>query len=313
MKHIKYGLQKYALIAFVVLSCFIVYKFDIIPIILEASPIEFSIIVLITFFISLLLTIQLNIMLRIFNKKLSFWDGWRVTSLNSYFNCVFPAKAGTVFKGLILKKKFGLNYSNYFSLTLVGNLVVFFINIMFFLFLSRVFFIFQNTIVFIIIAGMIISIICFFLFSSKLGALLPKMMNEKYYTPLIEGIDRFFKEPKALLNITLINVIILMLTALRLYLCFRFIGQNTSYLISFYIQVLTSISFIFSLTPSNLFIQEGTIIGIGNIFSIDLKTALAAAILDRSGSLIAIIISAALSTSFFKKNFQAKDGKAPYP
>ena len=306
MKIIKSILQKYSFIFFIILTAFLIYKFNLLTIIKKASFFEFLLLVFIGLLILLCLTIQFLITLRLFDKQINLWDGWVLTSLNSYFNNLFPAKAGTIFKGIILKNKFGLKYSRFFSIVFITNSLLLIINTSIFLLLSAIFDVVHKSAV--TFFAIVLAILIFLItkFYSKFTVFLPDRFNHKYSFPVIDGMKYFFRGRNTLLSIALINLLILLLSALRLFFCFSFISNNSNYLLSLYMQVIASISFLFSITPSNFFVREAIIIGVGNLFNIDLATTITAAILDRSASLITIIISSAISTPHFRKYFSVE-------
>lgn len=274
-------------------------KYDLLTILNQTSLSDICILILFGLLVAGILSAQLLVSLGIFTVKLTLFTSWALSSMNSLINYVLPAKTGTVFKGIILKNKYGLSYSNYISLLFVINLLV----VLSGLFLFLIFAIIYNHISIVgslLIASItILAIIILYLFeTNKLKINLP--IRIEYITKINDGIRICLKNKGKILIILSLNYIVIILSAVRLYWCFTSLGVNIKLHQVLYIQLLTSLSFLFSITPANLFVKEGIIIAVGNAFAINGELVIATALMDRATSIASIIIAVIISLPKYK-------------
>lgn len=299
LKNIKIAYFIIVYLVFIVLIGIAFHKYKLLNIISQTRLNDLIILSLIGLTIIGLLSLQLWITLKIFCVRLSYFSSWALSSMNSLFNYVLPAKTGTVFKGIILKNKYGLLYSNYISLLFITNLMVLFSGFILFLVfaISYNHINFQGCVLLICIVLLVVVSIYFF---EKKKLRINISLNIGYIKKINEGIRICFKNERKILAILILNYFVIFLSALRLYWCFKYLGGNIKLLQVIYMQILTSLSLLFSITPANIFVKEGIIIAVGNAFLINSEVAIAAALLDRAASIASIIIAVVISLPKYK-------------
>ncbi|MBM3284967.1 MAG: hypothetical protein FJY81_03770, partial [Candidatus Aminicenantes bacterium] len=80
----------------------------------------------------------------------------------------------------------------------------------------------------------------------------------------------------------------LLIMAVRLFLCFRFLNIPVGFMEALIIRSLTEFSFLVSLVPGNLGLKEGLIVFSSSLLNISSEQAILAALLDRVVAMIAI-------------------------
>jgi len=303
MKNLKIVYHILIYIVFFILIGIAVSKYKLQNIILLMKFSDLGYLTLIGLIIIGILSVQLWITLRIFGIRLNHFSSWALSAMNSLFNYVLPAKSGTLFKGIILKNKYGLLYSNYISLLFITNLTVVLSGLIIFLiFAIKYNHISMYGLVLVICISLIFSV-CMYLFETKkIQIKLPIRIG--YINKINDGIRICLKNGKKIFIILILNYFVIFLSALRLYWCFKYLGGNIKFHQVLYIQILTTLSFLFSLTPANIFVKEGIIIAVGNAFAISEELVIAAALIDRAVSIAAIIIAAIIALPKYKAEFK---------
>lgn len=299
MKNLKIAYHILAYLVFIIVIGIAVRKYELLNIILQMRFSDLCYLTLLGLIIIGILSVQLWITLRIFDVRLNHFTSWALSSMNSLFNYVLPAKTGTVFKGIILKNKYGLLYSNYISLLFITNLTVVLSGfVIFLIFAINYHHISLYGSVMMICMILIISV-CMYLFETKkIQIKLPIRLG--YINKINEGIRICLNNRKKILIILILNYFVIFLSALRLYWCFKYLGGTIKFHQVLYIQLLTSLSFLISITPANIFVKEGIIIAVGNAFTISEELVIAAALIDRAVSIAAIIIAALIALPKYK-------------
>lgn len=303
MKNFKviYNVLVYCLFFIVIAIAF--KKFDLLKIIYRTELRDLIILIIFGLGIIGLLSLQLLITLNVFDLRLKYLTSWSLSSMNSLFNYVLPAKTGTVFKGIILKNKYGLIYANYISLLFVTNLLVVITGFM--LFMSFAFnYGHINLYGLSLTVCLTLIVILLIYFSNKTKLLKKYLNNTTYLSKIGNGIKICLKNRRKLFFLLILNYIVIVISALRLYWCFLCLDIQIQFLPVLYIQLLTSLSFLFSITPANLFVKEGIILALGNVFLINAEIAIAAALLDRAMSIVSIIIAVIASLPRYKEELK---------
>ncbi len=233
-------------------------------------------------------------LLKIFDIDLNFKEWFGLTVCNSMFNYYLPAKGGTVVRAYYLQKHHGFGYSYYASLTAIsylfslilysglGLLALLFnstleneysptLGVLFFLF-------FAGSIMIILLARLILK------WKKRTG--IPKF--DVFVAQVREGLSHFSMNMAPVLVFGLCAVIYLLIMAVRLFLCFRFLNVQVSFMEALIIRSLTEFSFLISLVPGNLGLKEGLIVFSSHLLNIPPEQAILAALLDRVVAMIII-------------------------
>jgi len=240
----------------------------------------------ITIVIFFLLTIQLKHSLSIFLCKIPIISMFNVTLSNTLLNYL-PAKAGTLTKGIYLKTKYKVPFFDY-GLYLATTTAATSLTALIFIIaavtteygLKTI-----STFSYILTIILIIAATAFAV-ARKKGFLIKKIPA---------GIKNHLHK-KNIFIILSICIIIFIMGALRLYICFLCIDQKESLSNVIIIQGAVTLSFLISFTPGGIGIKEGALIFAATLLGMDTNVAVTVSILDRLSSLIPTIVVGIFST-----------------
>jgi uncharacterized protein (TIRG00374 family) len=233
-------------------------------------------------------------LLKMFDIELNFKEWFGLTVCNSMFNYYLPAKGGTVVRAFYLQKHHGFGYSYYASLTAVSylfSLILYsslgLLALLFNLILENenspilgVLFLlyFAGSIMIILLARLILK--------WKKGTGIPKF--DVFVAQMREGLSHFSMNRTPVLVFGLCAGVYLLIMAVRLHLCFRFLNVQVSFMEALIIRSLTEFSFLVSLLPGNLGLKEGLIVFSSHLLNIPPEQAILAALVDRVVAMIVI-------------------------
>ena len=228
-----------------------------------------------------------------FNKKIPLVDMLSITSISTLYNYILPASGGMAVRGVLLKKKFNISWGavaavmgSYhiacymgmaFLLLITASIVFYLGHLSSNLYLTVLFFFV------LLVAGIV------FIYQSKYR-FPDKNKVLRFFNQAIEGIHQLKKEYSKHYRTIAIQIIIVLISSIKLYCCFEFLEIPVSFWKVFLVQSFIVLSLVFSITPGNIGIQEGIVVAFAGFLDIAPENALVASILDRITNVIAVLI-----------------------
>jgi len=237
--------------------------------------------------------LEFNYSSKLFNLHLKAKEWIGLSVINTFYNQILPLSSGVFIRGVYLKKKFDLDYSKYSGVMGVSLILNIFTGCIVAL-LIGVFGPFEVTYITEISISLsitLISCIVFYLSVKKLTKidLRIKFVNN-FILSVNEGIDLIQENKKFMRKIFLIQLLMNLGFGLRLFLCFWVLNLEVSFLIVIFVQSLTMLTTLISITPGNIGIREAIIGNMQVILGVSFEESVLAATLDRIISLIIILV-----------------------
>ncbi|BFN37124.1 lysylphosphatidylglycerol synthase transmembrane domain-containing protein [Fidelibacter multiformis] len=241
-------------------------------------------------------SLEFNISLKLFNIPISYIESFKLSSLNSMYNYFIPIRGGSFARAYLLKKRYGLDYSKYLSL--LGGLyfIGIFVSSLIALLTLNILLLFLHMwyckLYFLSLFLFLTLIVLFFLLN-KIKTIQSQNHRNKVIKALIKiyvGLSLFKKNPKVIVKISLVQIILVLFLTLRLYISFILLDISVSFIHLLVVQSLVTFSTILSITPGNIGIREGIVGLLSNLFGISLPGAFMAAALDRVVSMCVVFL-----------------------
>ncbi len=250
----------------------------------KIADIGFTSFALLSFFVILTIFvtgIESIMIVRIFRTRLSLWEGFGLSAVNTMANYYF-AKAGIAAKGVYLKKKHQFPYTHYVS-TVAGAYIVSLLTqgllgIALCLLNAR-------------INGIRYEILLAFAAVSLCGLapfLIPKFRFKKdnvlaeRIERILEGWQRIKTHRSLLLVLMLLNVLYILLIAVRLKISFHALGYDAQFLSCFVMAPLWTLSVILSITPGAIGIRQALFGYSSELLDIGLTQGVMASTIDHA-------------------------------
>ena len=234
--------------------------------------------------------------------KLKYFEAMQIDMATSFLNYII-SKAGLLIRGVYLKKNYSFSYSSYSSLLIAMSLLQLFacgcLGLFFSAFLLKtdfgsisIIFVFFFLICLLCIAGAFVPYIFSGMLRNKDGWLAKNMFR------VLSACEEL-RAAKSLISIIILWALLgSLVIGLRLYVCYRLLGYEVSWLAVLVMAMAAISARTVSIVPGGLGIREFVVgivgVGLGNMFEV----GVVAATLDRIGVLIAI--GSLGSVSFFK-------------
>lgn len=211
------------------------------------------------------------------NIKLGFKEWFGLCLMSELFNSFLPAKGGSAIRMTYLKQKY--NFSIHTFLTMSFSIIVTSFTILGIIGTIYCHFIFnQKEIIFSFLESIFISL--------SISGLILITMNESISKIL--KIRRqissmfYFSDIKLILKCTFIYLFMFSLYPLRIYLCFKAIGEPIKLVDSFELGFVILAVSIFELLPGNIGIKEIATAYVATRYGIKFENALVASLIDRA-------------------------------
>lgn len=232
---------------------------------------------------------------RILGVNINLSESVGLAAVNTLANQL-PLSGGIVAKAIYLKKRYQLQYSYFFSVTL--SLYIIFLStsglIGLIVINSWWFFNSFERFPFLVIGFMLMTLSIVTLWlptgwinrSGKFG---------QWLNQLADGWSVIGKHPRVLFILVGIQVMMIMIFAGRLWIAFNLLSQNITYLQCIFFSSASILTQIVSITPGGLGIREGIIAGLAAILGFDMGVSIVAVGIDR---LIATTLVVVLGTIY---------------
>ncbi|MBN1997992.1 flippase-like domain-containing protein [candidate division KSB1 bacterium] len=285
---------KYIIFVFIVLIAVIYFYFngDKLKLLIRINWLDAVILFIFVFLSFLVLSYQFYYYMRIFKIRLLFREYFGLTVCSTMFNYYLPARGGLVARAFYLKKKHGFYYSHYTSLIVGSYLITYNTTALFGLIVGIILYIngLQNqlNLIFIFTFLLVVSLagttILLIIVRKKRFAGRSKVSN--FFSRVKNGLKYFRQNRHLILNIISINLLFIVVMALRLYWSFCSLDISVNFFQIFCVSALANFTMVISITPANLGIREGIVGFSASLLGVELPDAILAAALDRLAGMI---------------------------
>jgi uncharacterized protein (TIRG00374 family) len=272
--------------------------------------IEISLILLIIFFQILTVFSDAFINQRIINileKNLSFKESLLLQYSNNFINKIF-SKGGAIFRGYYLKSFFNLPYSKYIS-TLAGLYIIAFLVYSFLGLISLAIIYSRIGVYNLVVTFFFIGFFCVTLFlmltKSKLKINRETRLGN-IVGNLIDGWEQIRKEPRELIIIFVVKLILLSLTVILNILIYKSLGVGLGIVESVYMSTISIMTLFINLTPAGIGIKEGIYMFSSQLISMDPDIILLGSLVGRAIVLIPSVVLGGLSYLILTKKLKKK-------
>lgn len=232
---------------------------------------------------------------------ISYWDIFLITAASTLANQL-PISGGVISKGFYLKQRYGVSYAKFFSVSLA----------LFFCFIATsgcvgviilVYWCFFKKIAVspVLLIGFASMLSCFFVFWLPLYRIRIPDRIRKWIDEAVEGWAIIIKNPTLLLQIIGLQVILLLLSAIKYQLAFHMLSQKVDLSETILFSSATVLSQLISIAPGDLGIREAIVGTIASILGFDMGVSVVAVGLDRLISTFAILLLGGISTVILGK------------
>lgn len=216
--------------------------------------------------------------------------------ISLFFNSFTPAKGGAVYRGVYLKKKYNLNYSDYISSFFGHFIIISIVNsalaLLALLFIGNI-----SMEVLLVFGTILIGSVLFIIFNRYISRFkLPKVVKK-----LIDGWQKLFVHKEVLLKLSLLTFFLYFVNTAELYFFVRAVGFNIDIQSIFIISSASYLSSFAQLTPGSIGIMEGVMAITASIINIQSSIIIVAQVLRRLVEAILIIIGGLISQIILNK------------
>jgi uncharacterized protein (TIRG00374 family) len=252
-----------------------------------------SILFLLCIFSLVPVALEFNYSSKLFNLHLKAKEWIGLSIINTFYNQILPFSSGLFIRAVYLKKKFDLDYSKYSGVMGVSLILNVFTSCVIALLIGLFgpFEVAYLTEISVSLSIILISCVVFYLSVKKLTKIdfRMKFVND-FILSVNEGIDLIQENKKFISTILLLQILMNLGFGLRLFLCFWILDLEVSFLIVIFVQSLTMLTTLISITPGNIGIREAVIGNMQVILGVSFEESVLAATLDRIISLIVIMV-----------------------
>jgi uncharacterized protein (TIRG00374 family) len=252
------------------------------------------------FFLNGLILIRL---LSPFKIKLGVLEAFLVAAATNFYNLITPLKGGFAFRAIYLKKRYGLNYSQFVRSLSLMYIIIFLAGSLLGLLSIELIWIKYHIfswIIFLIFLGLFLLTLFFLIAPAKFqgiknnGVKKIAMMAKMPYT-LRSSVFLFFNSS--------LQVI---LWAINVQLCFLALGINIGFSKSLFVASLSFISLFLAVTPGNLGVGDAINVFSASLVGAGLTESVAAAVLLRAINFIATFILGPLASYLLARSNRFK-------
>ena len=230
---------------------------------------------------------------KFFNKKIPILDMFAITSISTMYNYILPASGGMAIRGVLLKKKFNISWGAvaavmgaYHIACYVGMTILLLVTATLVYSMGYL----SNEIYIVVLsffALLAIGVVVVYKLNLRFP---PKNKLLTFLNQMIEGVHQLKKEYKRHYRTIAYQIIVVLISSIKLYLCFEFLEIPVSSWKIFLVQSFIVLSLVFSLTPGNIGIQEGILIAFSGFLDLPPESLLIGGILDRVTNVIAVLL-----------------------
>lgn len=234
--------------------------------------------------------------------KMSFQEWFGLSVIPVFHSYLSPAQTGHVLRAVYLRRKHDFQYHRYTLMVLAITFLETAIAAAIGLLLTSVFFANQIPLKFFFIAVLAALIIMpvISLFILRLELLQSKTGFSKIADRMVSSLDLVISRPQEFICLIILSSGSVIARWLGLYCSFRACGFDIESVSVLIMECVRSVVGIVNITPSNIGIAEGVIVGTGALFGIPGSESLPAAVLSR---LIAMVLYIVLGVWFTRKIF----------
>lgn len=282
---------------------------EIIELVLSTNWIYIVLIMVVYLLVFLFEGLFIKISLDIFQKSIKVGESFFLATVSRIGNYLLPMRAGAVFRATYLKKKHDFPYSNFLStfygyyviffltnsVISVGILLIKYFNNNEFYLTLLIFFS-------LILVGMLILIFIRLpidRFIKKTDGIIGKMLT--YLNKFIKGWDLIVKDSKDFLMLLLISFGNIFLNVIIVYIEFIAIDKVPKILDVIFYTAISGVSLLVSITPGSLGIREGIFLLTSESLGLTEQEIMRLAFLDRGVMFILLLICLLVIMLFYKK------------
>lgn len=274
--------------------------------IVEIDAFSFTALVLLSTLAIWLSGLTLNAVLPIFDVRLSLWEGFGLSAVNTMANFYFT-KAGLAAKGLYLKKLHNLPYTHYVSILAGTTVVSLTTQGMVGLGSYAVFLRESEFRVEVLIAFLALTVV------GLIPLLLPRLhvkSKRELFTKLqraIDGWEEIKLHRKTIVVLALLNVAYIIVGALRLYVSYRALGYVVGFLECLVIAPISTLTMLLSLTPGAIGFRQALVGYASELLGIGMAEGVVAATIDHAvGTLCVFVFGLIFSNWIFARKLRVK-------
>lgn len=248
--------------------------------------------ILLSILIMLIIGLQFKYLLLIFGRNLPIREWLGLTAVNTMCNYYLPARGGLIVRGAYLKRQYNFPLSRYTSLVMVSQLLMLGVaatlGIIFLINSKDIFS--ENILPLLGLFGSVLIITLLIYQMMPILAIQSARFDKlkPFLQQFMEGLESWRQARFATIYFSLLMVILIFLSGLRLYVCFKALGGPVYFGQIMIIQTIISLSFVISITPGNLGVKEGLTAFSANLLGISPTTALLASLIDRAAAMLVV-------------------------
>ena len=280
---------------------YLLFKHDAAMTIENVSPRALFLLVVLKTVVAFVNAVKFRFSANIFHLNLSFleWNG--LPYITTFHNYIMPINTGNLFRATYLKIRHNFSYSKFIGLLIGSNCIDIIVTCI----LGFIAAFFLKTIIekaaliffpiFILSLASIIALIltCHLLFGKLTEN--KKSRFVKLISNLQTSISVFKDAPLSIIQFGFISIISILFRSISLLFCFYILGINPSLALVIVSICLTNFTILFSLTPGNLGVTEGTLAATFFMAGIPMDIGLEVTALSR---LTSMLVQAALGLFF---------------
>jgi len=251
--------------------------------------------------------LTLNVIISIFGVRLSLWEGFGLSAVNTMANFYFT-KAGLAAKALYLKKLYDFPYTHFVSI-LAGAVVI--------TVTTQGLVGLGSYALFLRDADFRIEILLAFM-ALTVGGMLPLLLPRlhvrsdrrifKRLQRAIDGWEEIKLHRKAILVLVVLNVLFIVVGALRLLVSYRAVGYPVNFLECLVIAPISTLTMLLSLTPGAIGFRQALVGYSSELVGIGMTEGVVASTIDHAvGTLCVFAYGLIFSNWIFARKLRKKD------
>lgn len=242
--------------------------------------------------ISVLIVVALSSLFRtsiqVVGVTLPYTAAFCYSAMNSFFNTILPMKGGLWVRGLYLKQRYGVSWTNYLFVLATGTLIQLGLLAM----IAVGFYLAGRLPLHLpdLPSNIVLGAIALALAIIIVLAIARREQAYEFTKKVARGMRLWIRDPRRFLRYILETLAMHGLTALRLWLAFHFVGTTLTLAEISVLYAALAVGLSWTVTPGNIGVKEAGIVILAAILGIDTEAAIAASIVDRIASLTITII-----------------------
>jgi len=270
---------------------------------------SFVFLVIFTQIVTVLCTALLNKqIINISQKKVSYKECVLLQYTNNFLNKIIT-KGGTIFRGYYLKEMYGFAYSRYVS-TLAGLYIISFLSYSFFGIVSLVIIYLKLHVynISILLFFTVLFVVTLFLISTKAKV---KLNRKKRILNLIgnllDGWEEIKKNPKELLILLGITLILLLISILQTIVIYKGLGSDLGFIESMYMSTISIITIFINITPGGIGVKEGIYMFSSRLIGMNPDIIVLGSLIGRVIALIPSVLFGGISYLILTRKVKSKN------